>query len=367
MRRLWIAFLLALLTLTSGVLAQDDSDDDTTTPTELTEELELTDGNTIAYPEGWFASEQDGYIVVSSDESMMELYINGEAAERVDSGQLLMSIQVIPITSVDNLTLLEIANVMADDLEETVETEFDINGIEAASISGVAEDSGGIPIGGYILTLDESDNGYIVLTVALTAFGEEQEIANIVNAITASLYGDVVSVVDDNAPDLSGIEPPELDAQLIFGDGMTLNYPEDWEVREQDGIAVLVSDPYLMDLLESGMDPEEVEPGQVLLTVQVTPNEPMSAQDLTTFAQSIAINIGSDRANVKEFELAGNQAISISGEVVESDLTTGVYVLLINNTEYDTVIAMFTITAPDEQDIIGVTVQAIAETLVFPD
>jgi hypothetical protein len=224
LRKLMHLILLITLVLTLAAFQESDIDE-----IELPEYIEVEDEFgvfTFWYPEGWVSIDFGGLVGFSSSE---EVLLSGEPEEGEPFGlATVMSKNALSAFASDDMSMEEILNVLVGiyvgDMENNelniVET-LEINGREAASVSGVIRDG----LHNMVFVIAKIDDG--VAIIMITVSDDIDEYVPIAHAIAGkiSLPALEVAIMDGDI---------ELPQTITSGDGvLTVKYPEGW-VAEAD-------------------------------------------------------------------------------------------------------------------------------------
>lgn len=193
MRKFLISVLIAMLAMVlvacdSG--GGDSGGDAGGGSTSLSQSFTLPDGSTVNYPDGWAAMTEEsmGATVFASDQSLIDMFSSGEQPETIESGQALVLFVLQPAGDLGGMSLTDLASMFtgSEGADGMTSTELEVDGKEAVAVSG-EDASSGTTTGGYILFVNDTENGFIITATGVTAPGEQDSLGETIQAMVASL------------------------------------------------------------------------------------------------------------------------------------------------------------------------------------
>lgn len=195
MRKFLISVLIAMLAMVlvacdTGGDSGDGGDGGDGGSVNLSQSFTLPDGSTVNYPEGWVAEEQAemGAAVFASDQAFLDMFNSGDQPESIESGQALVLLMLQPSGDLGDMSLVDLAAMFAgsEGADGMTTTELEVDGKEAVAVAG-EDESSGTATGGYILLVDDSENGNIITATGITAPGEQDSLGETIQAMITSL------------------------------------------------------------------------------------------------------------------------------------------------------------------------------------
>jgi hypothetical protein len=352
LRKLMHLILLITLVLTLTAFQESDIDE-----IELPEYIEVEDEFGVFpfwYPEGWVSIDFGGLVGFSTSE---EVLLSGEPEEGEPFGlATVMSENALSAFASDDMSMEEILNVIvhiyAGDMENNelniVET-LEINGREAASVSGVIRDG----LLNMVFVIVKIDDGVAIIMITVT--DDIEEYVPIAHAIAGkiSLTPLEVAIMDGDI---------ELSQTIASEDGMlTVKYPEGW-VAEADRNSVFFAnskeafDNYVEEF-EDGMASGSVfilDLDEWGLETGASPEDAMAA---------IVVDDGFNFSAIDTFEVNGREAALVTIWDVEDGKQFNQVAVLV---EEGGVLIVVTIETLDDVDQYIPIARAIAGNISLP-
>lgn len=149
----------------------------------------MENGTTVTVPDGWVAQENGDVLLLATDQALLDELVENGNLQQIEPGQMLMSVQLSPTENTDILSEVFIAQLRAVAPEGFVIIPMEINGKQAATISGdsEADDEVNSPYTSVSLVINDVENETGIMIVGAGAVGELEAIHSMIQTIGNSV------------------------------------------------------------------------------------------------------------------------------------------------------------------------------------